>query len=122
MALGGRPQKENIYAAGVELDEIADPGAGGAIPVSRSGYVLLVSGGATTRTLAVPTFIGQRLLLICKTDGGDNVITVASAFNASGNTLITMDDVGDTIELVAGIGTAGAFKWNQAFTNGPTLG
>ena len=120
--LGGRPPVEEIYARGVEPPEIADPGNGGAIDVSRSGYVLLVSGGAETRTLAVPTFIGQRLLLICKTDGGDNVVTVASAYNASGNTTITFNDVGDTFELVGGITTSGAYVWNQSFTRGPTLG
>lgn len=119
--LGGRPQREDIYALGVEPQEIPDPGASGALDVSRSGYVLLVSAAAETRTLAVPTFIGQRLVLICKTDGGDNVVTVASAYNASGNTIITFNDVGDTIALEGGIGAAAAFKWNQMYTNGPSL-
>lgn len=123
MAIGGRRQIEDIASREVAPAEIPDPGNGGAIDVTRSGYCLLETvGGAQTRTLAVPTFIGQRLLLICKTDGGDNVITVASAYDASAHTTITLDDVGDTCELVASMGAAGALKWNLSFTNGPTLG
>ena len=121
MALGGKLQIEDIYVRGVAPMEIPDPGNGGAIDVTRAGYMLSVTGAAETRTLARPTFLGQRLLLICKTDGGDNVITVSHGFNASGNTIITLNDVGDCIELVCAMGASGNLTWNQSFTNGPTL-
>lgn len=124
MPLGGKLQVEDIYARGNALEEIADPGTGAAIPVSRSGHIQIVTGGgAETNTLAIPTFVGQRLILSMKTDGGGTrTITVASAYNASGNTTIAFDDAGDSHCLEASLGSAGVLKWNQAWTNGPTLG
>lgn len=124
MPLGGKRQVEDIYVRGLALEEIPDPGSGVAIGVSRSGHVQIVTaGGAETNTLAIPTFVGQRLIISMKTDGGGTrTITVASAFNASGNTTIALDDAGDSICLEASLGSAGVFKWNQAWTNGPTLG
>lgn len=124
MPLGGKLQVEDIYTRGLALEEIADPGTGVAIPVSRSAHIQIVTGGgAETNTLAIPTFVGQRLIISMKTDGGGTrTITVASAFNASGNTTIALDDAGDSICLEASLGSAGVLKWNQAWTNGPTLG
>ena len=119
---GGKRQVEDIYSRGSELDQIADPGHAAAIDVSRSGEVQIVTAAAETNTLAIPTFVGQRLILTMKTRAvGDRVITVASAFNASGNTQITLDTAGDSICLEACHGSAGVLKWNQAWTNGPTL-
>lgn len=122
--LGGKRQTEDIYARGVDLDLIPDPGDGAAIAATRSGEVQIVTGaGGETNTLAVPAFAGQRLILTLKTDGGgDRVVTVASAFNASANTTITLNDAGDSICLEGSHGSAGVLKWNQAWTNGPTLG
>ena len=100
---GGKLQTEDINARGVELELIPDPGTGAAIDVTRSGECQIVTGsGGETNTLAVPKFAGQRLTLCMKTDGGgDRVVTVASAFNASGNTIITLNDAGDAICLEA---------------------
>ncbi len=94
---------------------IADPGNGNAIAVTRSGVCNLTTGGAgETRTLAVATFVGQRLGLNLDVDGGgDCVITVASAFNQDGDTVITLGDVGDYVELV-GARIAGALRWREA--------
>ena len=80
---------------------ITDPGNGGAIPVTKSGHVAIVTAGAETRTLAAPSFAGQRLQIYMKTDGGDAVITVATTFNQAGNTTITLNDTGDSIILTA---------------------
>jgi len=100
---------------------IADPGnVTKAIPVTESGKVELVTAGAETRTLAVPTFIGQQLLLSMKTDGGDCVVTVADPHIDGTNNTITFNDVGDTVLLVAGISGAG-FVWRLAFNVGATL-
>src|SRR3990167_5264856 len=123
MTIGGALQTEDIYARGTELDEIPDPGDGAAIDVSRSGHIQVVTAAAETNTPAAPTFVGQRLIISCKTRVvGDRVITVSAAFNASGNTTITLDTAGDAICLEACRGSTGTLKWNQAWTNGPTLG
>ena len=92
-------------------NSIADPGDDEAIPVTSSGYVPIVTvGAAETRTLAVPTFAGQELLLTMQTDAGDCVVTVADPdFDGTNNT-ITFADIGDTVRLVAGISGAG-FVW-----------
>lgn len=80
---------------------IADPGASGAIPVTKSGHVELVSAAAETRTLAAPSFNGQQLLISLKTDGGDVVLTVATTVNQSANNTVTFNDAGDAVLLVA---------------------
>lgn len=120
--IGGRPQVEEIYSRGVEPREIPDPGNGGAIDVSRSGYILFVSAGAETRTLARPTFIGQELQLNYKTDVNDIVITASASINASSNTTITLNDVGDYVLLRGTIGAAGALFWRVVVNDGATLG
>jgi predicted RecA/RadA family phage recombinase len=80
---------------------IADPGASGAIPVTRTGHVAIVTAGAETRTLARPSFMGQQLQLNMKTDGGDCVITVTGNVNQTGNNTITLNDAGDSVLLTA---------------------
>ena len=81
---------------------IPDPGASGAIPTMYSGICELVSADAETRTLGAPSFLGQRLTLCFKTDGGDCVVTCATGLNAAtGSTVITFDTAGEMIELVA---------------------
>lgn len=118
--LGGRPQVEDIYSRGVEPEAIADPGNAGAIAVSRSGYCLIVTAAAETRTLARPTFVGQTLDLIMKTDGGDGVITVTGTINATGNNTITLNDTGDHVRLV-GSQSGTTLQWRVVVNDGSTL-
>jgi|DEB0MinimDraft_3_1074331.scaffolds.fasta_scaffold00047_19 hypothetical protein len=101
---------------------VADPGDAAAIPVNRSGTVAIATGaGGETNTLAIPGFLGQRLILTMDVDGGgDRVITAASAINATGNTVMTFGDARDTIELVA-IQLAGVLAWEVAFNSGVAL-
>lgn len=99
---------------------IADPGNAGAIPVTQSGYVPIVTAGSETRTLAAPSFIGQELVLYIKTDGGTCVITVASAINQTGNNTITMADVRDVIRLVA-IESGSSKVWHVVSNDGAVL-
>ena len=101
---------------------LTDPGDGGAIAVTRSGCVPIVTAGAgQTRTLAVPTFIGQMLTLFMKTDGGgDAVVTVAAAINVAGNTHITLNDVNDSIQLV-GVSNGVSLVWRVSQNDGCTL-
>ena len=99
---------------------IADPGNAQAIPVTASGHVDIVTAAAETRTLAVPTFAGQELLISMKTDGGDCVITVADPHIDGTNNTITLNDAGDTVRLVAGVSGAG-FVWRLSFNVGAAL-
>lgn len=108
-------------AATATASNITDPGNAGAIPVTTDGVCNLTSAGAETRTLAIPTFQGQRLNLCMNVDGGDIVITVASAFNQATNTTITMNDAGDSVELV-GVLIASALRWRLVYNDGCTLG
>jgi hypothetical protein len=107
--------------ASAAANAITDPGNAGAIPVTADGVCNLTSAGAETRTLAIPTFQGQRLNLCMNVDGGDIVITVASAFNQATNTTITMNDAGDSVELV-GVLIASALRWRLVYNDGCTLG
>lgn len=104
----------------IATNVIADPGNGGAIPVTRSGQVALVSAGAETRTLAIPTFKGQRLYLYCDTYVGNIVITSAQAVNQTGNTILTFGVARDNCELVA-ITVGGALRWQVAANDGVAL-
>lgn len=100
---------------------IADPGDGGAIPVTKFGTVAITTAGAETRTLAIPTYAGQQLLLGLNVDGGDCVITSAQSINAAGNTTITLNDAGDFVKL-EGITIGGALRWRVIENAGATLG
>ena len=108
------------YLDNVYQTLIADPGDGEAIPVTSGGSCMLVSAGAETRTLADPGFLGQELLLALDTDGGNVVITAASAVNVTGNNTLTFADAGDAIQLLA-ITIGGALKWKVVGNDGVAL-
>lgn len=110
----------SLIVNNVTTTAIADPGNAGAIPVTGSGYVPIVTAGSETRTLAAPTFIGQELVLYVKTDGGTCVITVASAINQTGNNTITMAEVRDVIKLVA-IESGASKVWHVVSNDGAAL-
>lgn len=99
---------------------LTDPGNAGAIGVTRSGCVPIVTAGAETRTLAVPTFIGQMLTLFMKTDGGDCVVTVTGGMNVAGNTHATLNDVNDSLQLV-GVSNGVTLVWRVSQNDGCTL-
>jgi hypothetical protein len=102
--------------------EIADPGDGSAIPVTISGVVpLTVGAGVETNTLAIPTFLGQRLVICLDVvGGGSRAITAASAINVAGNTVMTFGTARDCIELVA-IQLAGVLAWEVTWNNAVAL-
>ncbi len=100
---------------------ITDPGTGAAIPVSASGVVAITTAAAETNTLAIPTFLGQRLVLVCDVYAvGDRVVTAASAINVAGNTIMTFGAARDAIELVA-IQLAGVLAWEVSWNNNVAL-
>lgn len=89
------------FLGGVE-NAITDPGDAGAIPVTASGHVLLVSAAAETRTLAAPLAVGQHLRMIFKTDGGDIVLTCSTGLDAgTGRTTYRFQNAGEFLELAA---------------------
>jgi len=99
---------------------VTDPGASGAIPVTHSGVCPITTAGSETRTLAIPTFLGQWLVLVIDVDGGTCVITSAQAINQTGNNTITMAEVADTISLVA-VQIAGVLRWRVQANDGAAL-
>jgi len=99
-----------------------DPGNGKAMIVDRDrGIVELVTAGAETRTLGNPTKSGIELSLTMKTDGGDCVVTAATAINAAGNTIMTFNDAGDTIVLLSIPNGNSAYRWKVVGNDGVAL-
>jgi len=100
--------------------EITDPGDAGAIPITNTGHVNLVTAAAETRTLAAPTYVGQMLQLNFKTDAGDCVVTCATLINQTANNTITFADVGDVVTLVAKLSGA-SILWSVVSNDGAAL-
>lgn len=94
--------------------ELADPGTAAAIPVTRSATVpLVIADDAETNTLAVPTFLGQRLNLFARSRAGtgSRVVTVAGVVNVANNNTITFDAESEFISLVAVRAAGGTLVW-----------
>lgn len=106
-------------AQGVTND-ITDPGDAGAIPVTNSGVCPMTSAGAETRTLAIPSFIGQQLSLIDDVHVGNIIVTVASAVNQTGNNTLTFGAAADSCFLVA-MQLAGVLVWRIMGNDGVAL-
>jgi len=119
LALFGSPAITNNHYGPLN-NAIADPGDAGAIPVAHSGTVAIVTEGAETRTLAVPTFIGQELLIYFEEDGGDAVLTVAEAINATGNNTVTFSGEGDFVRLIAIKTDTDGLLWRVSAIDGAT--
>lgn len=99
---------------------IADPGDGNGISVKQSGVCALTSAGAETRTLAIPTFVGQELSLICDTYVGAITLTVAAAVNQANNTILTFGAVADACVLKA-MTVGGSLVWRVVANDGVAL-
>lgn len=90
-----------LVTAGTLENGIADPGDAGAIPVTASGHVAIVTAGAETRTLAAPASIGLQLLLYGKTLVGAATITCATTLNETANNTITLTNTGESVMLIS---------------------
>jgi predicted RecA/RadA family phage recombinase len=99
---------------------ITDPGASGAIPVTASGHVAIVTTGVQTRTLAAPSYPGQQMLLYMKTDGGNCTITCATTINETGNNTITFANTGEAVLLIA-VEEGSNYRWRLATADGASL-
>jgi hypothetical protein len=85
--------------------------ASAAIPVTASGVVAITTAGAETNTLAIPTFMGQWLVLVLDTDtSGARTITSAQNLNKGGDKTITLTSARDFVYLVA-VTVGGALRW-----------
>jgi predicted small integral membrane protein len=103
--------------------EYAEPASGTAIEVTKSGQISFATGASgETNTLAVPLRAGIELLFNCRSHGGgDRVITVASAINASGNTIMTFNTTRDNILLRSIKTAADTYAWQVMVNNGVSL-
>jgi len=116
----------NVESALAELVKyvpvaLADPGTGVAIPVTRSASVAITTAAAETNSLAIPSFIGQKLLLYCNVYAvGDRVVTATAAIDASGKTIMTFGAAGDFIALEA-IRVGGTLRWQVTANDGVAL-
>lgn len=123
-AFSGNGSVGNVYCFGTpepaDPHKIADPGSSGAIPVTQSGVCNMTSAGAESRSLAIPSFDGQRLILNCDVYVGAITVTCAQALNQTGNTIMTFGAVRDNCELVA-LRIAGALRWQVAYNDGVAL-
>ena len=105
----------------VLANAIADPGDGQAIPVTASGSIAITTAGAETNTMAIPTFVGQQISLICDVyAAGDRVITVASTVNQTGNNTLTFGAAEDMIVLTA-MQVGGVLVWRITANDGVAL-
>lgn len=102
--------------------EIKDTGTGTALPNSKCGIVMIVTGASgETNTLAAPTKPGLLFGGNLMTDGGGNrVITVAAAIDGT-NSVITMDDAGDSFLLWSVRTSTSACAWRLVYNVGCSL-
>lgn len=102
--------------------DIADPGHQGTIesPSIQGGVVSLVTADAETRSLANPARAGLVITLALQTDGGDCVVTAASAVNQAGNNTLTLADAGDEVALKS-IRVGSSFAYRVASNDGVAL-
>jgi len=92
-----------------------------AISVVSSGVLPITQAGAETNTLAIPSFLGQKLTIFVDTDtSGARVITSSHRINQAANTIITLTEVGDFIKLEA-ITIAGVLRWQVVANDGAVL-
>lgn len=105
-----------------QVSEAVDPGDAGVILVEYPSIVQFTIGaGAETNTCAIPSFIGQILILSVNTIGvGTRAVTFASAINKAGNTIATFAAVGDILILM-GVRVVNTLCWRVVQNDGPTL-
>ena len=112
-----RALQDNLIADYV----IPGDAAGVAIVPDRSpAQAQIVTLAAETRTLPAPLREGLSLSISLRTDGGDCVITASAGVNQAGNTIMTLADAGDIIELKS-IRLGDAYVWRVIANDGVAL-
>jgi hypothetical protein len=106
------------------FNSIGDPGDGEAIPVNRSGSIVLLIAPETseTNTLANPTFAGQQLSIVAGSVGDDGTRTITSdnSINQNGDIEMSFNAEGDFI-LLTGVNLGGDLRWRVTANDGVTL-
>jgi hypothetical protein len=109
------PSSDGDHAGwqGLLGDGVAAPATAVALaPTTNVSYPLVVGAGVETNTLAAAAFLGQIVTFrVTSLGGGTRAITVATAFNQAGNTILTFNAAGDFCMLVAVALTATTFRW-----------
>lgn len=124
--LSGDATLSNVGALTIthKLNRVITPAAhAAAISVTTSGTMaFVIADAAETNTLANPSFAGQVLALSVDTlaGTGTRAVTVASAVNAAGNTVLTFNATSDTCVLM-GMTVAGGLKWRVVHNDGVSL-
>ena len=80
----------------------------------------ITTAGAETRTMAAPAAAGVIIDITTDVYVGDATITVATAFNLSGNNTIVLGEAGEHIRLVSSQ-VGGAFVWRVDANDGAAL-
>ena len=89
---------------------IADPGDTGSIDVRKSGVCNMTSAAAETRTLPIPSFVGQWIGLGCDVFVGAITVTVTGGMNNTGSTTLAFGAAG-TYAHLTGVLIAGVLRW-----------
>lgn len=122
-------QTQGASAGGGGLEtahEITDPGDGGTIEVTNSGFLGLThTTGNETRDLPDPTFLGQEIVIYLDQDldaYGGQIAILGNSSIAIGDSNAFFDAVGQCIVYYA-IQVGGNLRWRieRAVNNAPTL-
>lgn len=103
-----------------EYELVPSVNAGAIVPDRSPAVEAIKTAAAETRTLPRPLSVGQELTIILSVDAGDCVITAAAAINAAGNTIMTFDNAGDLIRLIA-VPIGAALYWRVVGNDGVAL-
>lgn len=119
--------QENGFAADYlkkQLDyALGTAAASAALAPSYSGeYRMAIANASETNTLAAPAFVGQVVAfgVDSRAGTGTRAITVASAINATGNTVATFNATTDTLILYA-MTVGGTVAWRVLLNDGVAL-
>lgn len=102
---------------------IADPGTGAAISPAASGSLALtVAAGGETNTLALASVAGIKINISCAALGGGDsrAITAAGAINQAGNTVMTFNNVADSITIQS-FNVGGSILWRVTYNDNVAL-
>jgi hypothetical protein len=103
--------------------DLVDPGDAAALDNAAWGTTRLVTSTAETRTLAIPTKVGLKLVLVMETDGGDCVVTVGAPGYDENSTLsqtLTFTDPGQFAVLESMVYGTGTYAWRITSYEGCT--
>ena len=91
-------------------------------PTDSTSYYAATTGSQVDIAVSAPAFAGQVISVFFATDGGqDVVLTFPAAINAAGNTIVTLNDAGDSLVVLAVATGASSLRWVLLLNNGGAL-